>query len=427
MRKINIEPLRGSIRVPGDKSISHRAVMFGAMAKGRTTISGFLPGDDCLSTISCFRKLGVTVSQNGSDVVVESPGMNGWTEPEDILDTGNSGTTTRLLLGILAGTDFHSVLNGDASIAKRPMDRVIGPLRKMGADIRGRSGGSMTPIAVQGSPLKAIDYEMPIASAQVKSAIILAALKAEGTTVIREKLASRNHTEKLLPQFGVEIEGEDGVIRVRGGQEMKPAEVAVPGDISSAAFFIAAALMVPGSEIRLTDVGVNPTRTGIIDAVRQMGGTIRIEDATDSPEQAATLTIRSSGLKGTTIGGELIPRLIDELPVIALLATQAEGKTVIRDAEELRVKETDRIQSVVTGLKRLGADAEATPDGMVIHGPVRLKGAEVDTFGDHRLGMTWAIAGLLTDEEVRIRNRECISVSYPTFFDHLNKLQNGLS
>ncbi|AQQ53622.1 3-phosphoshikimate 1-carboxyvinyltransferase [Planococcus lenghuensis] len=420
-------PLTGTVQVPGDKSISHRAIMFGAMAEGTTTVEGFLPGDDCLSTISCFRQLGVSVEQNGTDVTVTSPGMHGWTEPADILDTGNSGTTTRLMLGILAGTDFHSVLNGDASIAKRPMGRVIDPLRQMGADIRGRSGGTMTPLAVTGSSLQAIDYDMPVASAQVKSAILLAAIWAEGTTAIREKLPSRNHTEILLPQFGVPVDQQDGVIRLTGGLKMTPAHVSVPGDISSAAFFIAAALMVPDSEIRLTNVGVNPTRTGILEAVRQMGGEIETEDATEGAELAATLTVRASKLKSTEISGALIPRLIDELPIIALLATQAEGTTVIRDAEELRVKETDRIQSVVTGLKKLGADAEATSDGMIIKGPVRLRGAQVDSFGDHRLGMTWAVASLIADGDVDIINKECISVSYPTFFEHLHTLQNRLS
>lgn len=419
--------LTGTIQVPGDKSISHRSVMFGAMAKGVTTVEGFLPGDDCLSTISCFRKLGVSIEQDGSRVTIESNGMDGWQEPADILDTGNSGTTTRLMLGILAGTPFHSVLNGDESIAKRPMGRVISPLRKMGADIRGREGGKMTPLAVQGTQLKAIEYDMPVASAQVKSAILLAALQAEGTTTVRELEQTRNHTEIMLKDFGVNVEQSDGCIRIAGGQKLKPAHVTVPGDISSAAFFIVAALMVPGSEVRLTNVGINPTRTGILDVVTQMGGDVEIVNKTAAAEQAADLVIRSSKLKATEISGDLIPRLIDELPVLALLATQAEGKTVIKDAEELRVKETDRIEAVADGLRKLGADVETTEDGMIISGPVKLTGAPVSTFGDHRLGMSWAVASLIAEGETEIIGKECISVSYPDFFDHLHYLSSRLS
>lgn len=367
--------LRGTIQVPGDKSISHRSIMFGAMAAGTTTVEGFLLGDDCLSTISCFRKLGVEIQLDGDKVSITSGGESSWEEPSEVLDTGNSGTTTRLMLGLLAGTSFHSVMAGDESIAKRPMKRIIDPLRQMGADIRGRRGGQFTPLAVQGTKLTAIDYTLPVASAQVKSAILLAGLKAEGTTRVTEPVASRDHTEIMLEHFGAEISKNNGTIEIKGGQTLTASHVKVPGDISSAAFMIGAALITPNSEVRLTNVGTNPTRTGILDVIEKMGADFDVEDQTLSGERAADLTIRSSALSGTEIGGDLIPRLIDEIPLIALIATQANGTTVIKDAEELRVKETDRIAAVVAELTKLGADIQATDDGMIINGPTPLTGA----------------------------------------------------
>lgn len=415
--------LEGIVTVPGDKSISHRAVMFGAIAKGKTTVTGFLPGEDCLSTIDCFRKLGVDIQVDGTNVEINSPGMDGWQEPKEVLYTGNSGTTTRLMLGILAGTNFHSVMTGDASIGKRPMDRVTKPLRQMGALINGREGGKYTPLAIQGTSLKAIDYTMPVASAQVKSAILLAGLKAEGTTIVREKEMSRDHTERMLKQFGANIEVEDGVISIEGGQQLHGTHIDVPGDISSAAFFLVAGAIVPNSEVVLKNVGINPTRAGIIEVMEQMGANLTInQEKPDAAEPTATITVRTSHLKGTTIEGEIIPRLIDEIPIIALLATQAEGTTIIRDAEELKVKETDRITAVVTELKKLGADITATEDGMIINGPTSLKGAKLNTYGDHRIGMMAAIASLMTDSPVEIDDADCIAVSYPTFFEHLDLL-----
>jgi len=415
--------LEGIVTVPGDKSISHRAVMFGAIAKGKTTVTGFLPGEDCLSTIDCFRKLGVDIFVDGTNVEINSPGMDGWQEPKEVLYTGNSGTTTRLMLGILAGTNFHSVMTGDASIGKRPMDRVTKPLRQMGALINGREGGKYTPLAIQGTSLKAIDYTMPVASAQVKSAILLAGLKAEGTTIVREKEMSRDHTERMLKQFGANIEVEDGVISIEGGQQLHGTHIDVPGDISSAAFFLVAGAIVPNSEVVLKNVGINPTRAGIIEVMEQMGANLTInQEKPDAAEPTATITVRTSHLKGTTIEGEIIPRLIDEIPIIALLATQAEGTTIIRDAEELKVKETDRITAVVTELKKLGADITATEDGMIINGPTSLKGAKLNTYGDHRIGMMAAIASLMTDSPVEIDDADCIAVSYPTFFEHLDLL-----
>ena len=415
--------LEGIITGPGDKSISHRAVMFGAIAEGKTTVTGFLPGEDCLSTIDCFRKLGVDIQVDGTNVEINSPGMDGWQEPKEVLYTGNSGTTTRLMLGILAGTNFHSVMTGDASIGKRPMGRVTNPLKQMGAKINGRENGQYTPIAIQGTALKAIDYTMPVASAQVKSAILLAGLRAEGTTIVREKEISRDHTERMLQQFGAKIDVKDGVISLEGGQRLHGTHVDVPGDISSAAFFLVAGAIVPNSEIVLKNVGINPTRAGIIEVMQQMGANVTVDqELSDAAEPTATITIRTSNLKRTTIEGDIIPRLIDEIPIIALLATQAEGTTIIRDAEELKVKETDRITAVVTELKKLGADITATDDGMIINGPTSLKGAKLSTYGDHRIGMMAAIASLITDSPIEIDDADCIAVSYPTFFEHLDLL-----
>ncbi|WP_342541706.1 3-phosphoshikimate 1-carboxyvinyltransferase [Paenisporosarcina sp. FSL H8-0542] len=415
--------LRGTVRVPGDKSISHRSIMFGAMAKGKTTVNGFLLGDDCLSTISCFQKLGVDIQVNGNQVTITSDGMESWKEPSEILDTGNSGTTTRLMLGILAGSNVHSVLVGDESIAKRPMKRVIEPLRQMGAQISGRSGGQFTPLAIQGTDLTAIDYTMPVASAQVKSAILLAGLQANGVTTVRESEVSRDHTERMLRQFGADITCQDGVIQLQGGQKLSATHIEVPGDISSAAFFLVAGAIAKDSSIHLEHVGLNPTRTGILDVLQQMGAKLDIELENGGDEEPiGRLSIQSSQLKGIEIGGELIPRLIDEIPIIALLATQAQGTTVIKDAEELKVKETDRITAVVDELKKLGADIEATEDGMVINGPVTLTGGVLQSYGDHRIGMMGAIASVISTGPIEIEHASCISVSYPNFFDHLRNV-----
>ncbi len=415
--------LHGDITVPGDKSISHRSVMFGAIAKGETTIEGFLLGDDCLSTIDCFRKLGVDIALDGTNVTVKSAGMNAWEEPKDILYTGNSGTTTRLMLGLLAGSNVHAILNGDASIGKRPMKRVIQPLREMNAHITGRADGQYTPLAVQGKKLTPIDYKMPVASAQVKSAILLAGLNAEGTTIVREEEASRDHTERMLRQFGAQIESKDGIISFEGGQQLTATHVSVPGDISSAAFFLVAGALAQNSTITLRNVGLNPTRTGIIEALEAMGAnlTITIDDE-NAAEPTGTIVVKNASLKGTTIGGAVIPRLIDEIPIIALLATQAEGTTIIKNAEELKVKETNRIDAVVAELTKLGASIQPTDDGMIIEGPTPLRGASLHTYGDHRIGMMGAIAALLTEEPVTLDDADCIAVSYPTFFNDLNTL-----
>lgn len=415
--------LKGAITIPGDKSISHRSIMFGAMAKGRTTVDGFLLGDDCLSTIACFQKLGVKIDVNGHQVTIESDGISGWNEPQDILNTGNSGTTTRLLLGILAASPIHAVIIGDESIAKRPMKRVIDPLRQMGAQISGRSGGQYTPLAVQGKNLQGITYQMPVASAQVKSAILLAGLNSEGTTIIKEVEPTRDHTERMMRQFGIQVETVNGEIHLRGGQQLVSTHIDVPGDISSAAFFLVAGAITDNSDIMLKNVGLNPTRTGIIDVLSQMGAKLQIEESVSNGEEpVGNIRIKSSELKGIEIGGELIPRLIDELPIIALLATQATGTTIIRDAAELKVKETDRITAVVNELKKLGATIEATDDGMIIKGPVQLNGGYMTSYGDHRIGMMGAIASLIASEPVEIDDPSCISVSYPNFFEQLKNV-----
>ncbi|MFX3674713.1 MAG: 3-phosphoshikimate 1-carboxyvinyltransferase [Paenisporosarcina sp.] len=419
----NKPSLRGTINIPGDKSISHRSIMFGAMAKGTTTVDGFLLGDDCFSTISCFRKLGVEIEVEGTRITIKSEGISNWIEPQEILNTGNSGTTTRLILGILAGSNVHAVLIGDESIARRPMKRVIVPLREMGAHITGRNGGQFTPLAVQGKALQGIDYQMTVASAQVKSAILLAGIQAKGMTIVREKERTRDHTERMLRQFGVDIHSEDGLIQLEGGQELTSTHINVPGDISSAAFFLVAGAIATNSEISLENVGLNPTRTGIIDVLHRMGANLQIvENETFREEPVGTITIKTSQLSGIEIGGDLIPRLIDEIPIIALLATQANGVTVIKDAAELKVKETDRISAVVTELKKLGADIIATDDGMIIKGPTHLSGGLLDSYDDHRIGMMGAIASVIANDSIVIQDSSCISISYPNFFDHLKKL-----
>lgn len=420
---INKSQLQGQITIPGDKSISHRSIMFGAIAQGKTTVSNFLTGDDCLSTIACFRKLGVQIELDEEKVVVYGQGLDGLVEPKEILDVGNSGTTIRLMLGILAGRPFFSTLIGDESIGKRPMTRVTKPLRSLGADIDGRNGGEYTPISVRGGNLEAMEYQLPVASAQVKSSILLAGLQANGKTKVMEPSKTRDHTERMIKHFGGEVEVDGLSITVQGGQALTGTDVHVPGDISSAAFFLVASAIVPNSEVTLKNVGLNPTRTGILDVLEAMGANFEIvNEEPDSFEPVGDIVIRSSSLKGITIGGDTIPRLIDEIPVIALLATQAEGTTVIKDAEELKVKETNRIDTVVNELKKLGANIEATDDGMIIHGKTSLIGGTVNSHGDHRIGMMLAIAALICKEETILENQEAISVSYPNFFIHLNSL-----
>lgn len=419
----NRTSLEGQVKVPGDKSISHRAVMFGSLADGITRIENFLPGEDCLSTISCFRQLGVEIVRKGSDVTVIGKGTSGLSKPEATLYVGNSGTTIRLMMGILSGLSFSSTLEGDESIARRPMTRVTLPLAKMGARITGRNNGEFTPLTVEGQKLTGITYELPVASAQVKSAILLAGLQAEGETVVVEPVKTRDHTERMIKQFGGQVERKEDAVKVTGGQMLKGTEIKVPGDISSAAFFLVAGAVVPGSDLILRNVGLNPTRTGIIDVLKSMGADFSIDPYEDeSAEPAGDIRIKYSKLKGTIIEGDLIPRLIDEIPVIALLATQAEGKTVIKDAGELKVKETNRIDTVVNELKKIGVDIEATEDGMIIQGQQSLDGGTVSAHGDHRIGMMLSIAALLCKRDVILEQSEAVAVSYPGFFDDLYSL-----
>lgn len=421
----NILEMGGNLDIPGDKSISHRAIIFGALSEGKTSVTNFLFGDDCLHTIKCFQQLGVKIDKDHEKVVVHGAGFHGLNEPQEILDVGNSGTTIRLLLGILAGRPFHTCLIGDESIAKRPMTRVTIPLKKMGVQVDGRNDGELTPLALRGGNLTGIEYQLPVASAQVKSAILLAGLQANGRTIIFEKEQTRDHTERMIRHFGGEIEINNKVIQLDGGQQLKGTDVFVPGDISSAAFFLVAAAIVPNAKVTLKNVGLNPTRTGIIDVMKEMGAKITIIENvnTDQFEPFGDIIIESSSLTGTVIGGDIIPRLIDELPIIALLATQATGTTIIKDAEELKVKETNRIDTVVEELRKLGAQIEATNDGMIISGKTALHGgATVSSYGDHRIGMMLAIAALICKEEVLLDQAESISISYPQFFTDLHSL-----
>lgn len=419
----NVKGLSGEVLVPGDKSISHRSIMFGAIAQGKTRIKHFLRSEDCLGTIKMFQKLGVAIEEDGETVVVHGKGFDHLQKSEEPINIGNSGTTIRLSTGVLAGTDFTTVLYGDESISKRPMNRVILPLRKMGANITGHEGSEFPPLTIVGQPnLKGITYEMPVASAQVKSAILFAGLQAEGTTVVIEKEKTRDHTEDMIQAFGGELTIEGKTITLKGPQQLKGQDVIVPGDISSAAFFMVAGLIVPNSRIVLKNVGLSDTRTGIIDVIRQMNGNIVITDE-DKINKSGTVIVETSQLTGTEIGGELIPRLIDELPVIALLATQAKGKTIIRDAEELKVKETNRIDATASELKKLGAKILATEDGLIIEGEQVLSGGKVSSFGDHRMGMMLAVAALIVGEgNVDLEKAEAIAVSYPHFFEDLKKL-----
>ena len=421
----NAKGLRGSLRVPGDKSISHRSIIFGSLAKGVTKVHDILRGEDVLSTMQVFREMGVQIEDKGDLVEIHGCGFDGLQEPQRPLDMGNSGTSMRLIAGVLAGQNFSAQMVGDDSLSKRPMDRISLPLRQMGVEIAGQTERDLPPLTIHGNPkLKPIQYQLPIASAQVKSALIFAALQAQGESLIIEKDLTRNHTEDMLLQFGGQLKVDGKEIRVAGKQELQSQEVVVPGDISSAAFWLVAGLVVPNSKITLTNVGINETRTGILDVIQAMGGKLSVSDV-DEVAKSATITVESSDLHGTEISGELIPRLIDELPIIALLATQAEGQTLIRDAEELKVKETDRIQVVADALNSMGADIQPTADGMIIQGKTSLKGASVHTYGDHRIGMMTAIAALLVkDGNVELERAEAINTSYPDFFAHLEDLVN---
>ena len=409
----------GQIKVPGDKSISHRAVMLGSLANGVTEISGFLKGADCLSTIDCFRKMGIDIDINGENVTVHGNGLRGLKKPDEMLYTGNSGTTTRLLCGILAGQNFDTSITGDASIQKRPMGRVVKPLSMMGAKIE----NEYCPLYITGTKLHGIDYKMPVASAQVKTAIILAGLYADGETVIHEIEKSRDHTELMLSAMGADLTVDNLDITVKPTNDLTAVNVDVPGDISSAAFFLVLGAIMPNSQITVTNVGINPTRTGIIDVLKDMGADITLENVhTSAGETVADITVRSSSLKGPTVGGDIIPRLIDELPIIAVAAVFADGQTVIKDAQELKVKETNRIRAVVDEFNKCGIDITETDDGMIINGGKSIHGADFKTYGDHRMAMSLTVLAQLADGESTLDDSDCACVSYPTFFDDFYKL-----
>ncbi len=433
-------PLKGSLSIPGDKSISHRAVMFGAIAEGVTEVTNFLQGEDCLSTIRCFRQLGISISNDSSGdmVTVTGKGLHGLSKPSGILDVGNSGTTMRLLSGILCGQSFASSLTGDASIRRRPMDRIMTPLRQMGADIISEPGNGCAPLLINHQAaasgllhdkgknrcLAGTHYISPVASAQVKSCILLAGLYANGETSVTEPYPSRNHTELMLSEFGAAVKSSGNTAAILPEPRLTGRQINVPGDISSAAYFIAAALIVPNSEVLIKNVGINPTRDGILTVCRQMGADITLQNIVDhGGEPVADLLVRHSELRGTEIGGSIIPALIDEIPVLAVLACFAKGRTVIKDASELKVKESNRIDVMVNNLSEMGADICATEDGMIINGGMPLHGAVIESKSDHRIAMSFAIAGLMSEGEVIIRNPECVEISYPGFYSDLMGLQ----
>ena len=414
--------LHGEVTIPGDKSISHRSVMFGSIAKGETEITNFLQGADCLSTISCFRAMGIEIENDGNRVLVHGKGLHGLTKPNHVLDCGNSGTTTRLISGILSAQNFDVTLTGDASIQKRPMKRIMDPLSLMGADIRSINGNGCAPLAISGRLLHGIHYQSPVASAQVKSAILLAGLYADGETRVTEPYVSRNHSELMLSHFGADVHTEDTTAVIRPVKELYGQKIEVPGDISSAAFFLAAGLLIPDSEILIRNVGINPTRDGVLRICKDMGADITLLNEKTSGEPTADLLVRSSRLHGTVIGGSVIPTLIDELPMIAAMACFAEGETIIKDASELKVKESNRIAVMVENLSAMGADVEETEDGMIIRGGKSLHGAMIDSHLDHRIAMTFAITGCMAEGETEILGAECVNISYPGFYDDLKRL-----
>lgn len=429
MELCSITGLKGKISVPGDKSISHRCVMFGSVAKGTTEVHHFLKGADCLATIRCMRTLGIDIEEKGSSVIIHGKGLHGLSAPSGILDAGNSGTTTRLLSGILAGQTFDSKISGDESLNSRPMKRIITPLTQMGAHISSILRNGCAPLYITPGELHGIHYNSPVASAQVKSCILLAGLYAEGETSVTEPSLSRNHTELMLKEFGADIrssyslDSTEATASIRPCEELYGQKITVPGDISSAAYFIAAGLIVPDSEILIEGVGINPTRAGILKVCEDMGGDITLlNERIEGGEKIADILVRTSRLHGTEISGGIIPTLIDEIPVIAVMAATAEGTTVIKDAAELKVKETDRIETVTDNLKAMGCDVTPTDDGMIIRGGRPLKGASIHTLLDHRIAMAFSIAALTAEGNTKILDSRCIDVSYPDFYDTFDAL-----
>ena len=416
--------LRGELVPPPDKSISHRAVFFSSLAKGKSTVRNFLRAGDTLSTVSAFRSLGIDIEDRDDELVIHGKGIHGLREPHTVIDCGNSGTTIRLLSGIVAGNPFFSVLTGDDSLRTRPMQRVIAPLRQMGAEILGRNDDRYPPLAIRGRKLRAINYSLPVASAQVKSAILLAGLYSDGETEVTEPLRSRDHTERMLPSFGARVKTEGLTITVHGGDELHGRDTTVPGDFSSAAFFIVAALLLRGSEVVVRAVGTNPTRTGLLGVLGRMGAEIVMENIREvSGETVADISCKGGkGLRAVDITREDMPLLIDEFPILCVAASQAEGLTSIRGAEELRVKESDRIKAMTTELRKMGVEIEEYPDGVSIKGKTMLKGATVESYGDHRIAMSLAVAGLVAEGATVINNASCVDISFPSFFEETKRL-----
>lgn len=414
--------IKGHITIPGDKSISHRAIMLGALAQGTTRVSNFLISDDCLATIECFRQMGIEIEQ-GEKVIIHGKGLKGLKKPSKPLDVGNSGTTIRLLSGILSGQDFSTTISGDDSIVQRPMDRILIPLKEMKANITASKDHSYAPLTIKPSTLKSTLYNSPVASAQVKSCVLLAGLYAQGDTSVNEPVLSRNHTELMLEGFGASVHSKGTKATVTGFPTLIGQEINVPGDISSAAFFLVAGLIVPDSEIYMENIGVNPTRAGIITVLQHMGGDITLHnERIECGEPVCDIRVRTSNLKGTSISGDIIPTLIDELPVIAVAACLAKGTTTISDAQELKVKECDRIAATTTELNKMGANIIPTDDGMIIRPVERLKGTKVESYNDHRIAMALAIAGLVSEGETLIHNSDCVNISFPQFFKLINTL-----
>lgn len=426
MKFTRADALKGTVTVPGDKSISHRSIMFGALSGGTTRVTNFLQGADCLSTINCFRKLGIRIDNTPEEIRIHGKGLHGLHAPSGPLDTGNSGTTTRLICGILAGQNFSTELNGDASIQTRPMKRIITPLSQMGAGIESLRHNDCAPLSIRGANLHGIRYISPVASAQVKSCILLAGLYADSPTSVTEPYLSRNHSEIMLRRFGASVCSDGLTATIQPEPELSGQDIQVPGDISSAAYFIAAALIVPDSEILIKNVGINPTRDGILKVCRNMGADITlINEEYGNGEPAADLLIRHGSLHGTTVEGEVIPTLIDELPVVAALACFAEGTTIIKDAQELKVKESNRIDVMAKNLSAMGAHVTATEDGMIVEGGHPLHGAVIDSHLDHRIAMTFAVTALGADKETIIQGADCVNISYPGFYEDLERLCRG--
>ena len=415
--------LKGTVCVPGDKSISHRSIILGSICDGTTEVHHFLQGADCLSSIACFRQMGINIENTGDIVRIHGKGLHGLSKPLDVLDTGNSGTTTRLMSGILAGQNFDCIINGDSSIQTRPMKRIITPLSMMGASIESLRNNDCAPLHIIGKKLTGIHYDSPVSSAQVKSAILLAGLYADGETSVTEPVLSRNHTELMLRGCGGNVVSQGTTAILHPVNRLEAQKIIVPGDISSAAYFMAAGLIVPGSEICIENVGINPTRDGMIRVCQAMGGNISLENIREiCGEPVADMVVRHSSLHGTIIEGELIPTLIDEIPIIAIMASFAEGQTIIRDAAELKVKESDRIAVMTENLTAMGVDITATDDGMIINGGKTPHGAAIQSHLDHRIAMSFAVAALASDGETEIIGSECVNISYPTFYDDLFKL-----